>query len=376
MKKWLALWLCTALIGCAACAFAQIPLDVLEYIRNAYPEQELEDYLALPGLQAGEYAFALVRENGVRTLLGFRWREGRMENWLASSSAVPQTDRQASFYRYETGEPVTYVWDEEGEYRHIRGENFGVSIPDEWGEAIESEVYYEWENGAFRLRSYRNRFWDVDVFGDTFFFWDIGNGLRNVIDTDVPRSWNIRDVAFDALPIRAEDIAQKAHHPPEIPRTFDGDPHALCAETYRFAPDQKYPVYNGPGKQYQRAGNGKATVGTNGWIQVFGEHDGYLMIQYAISDDRCRIGWITRDALPRDQAVDRLAFSQDGGYTLSQACVLTDDPLCSRSVLCEVPRGVSVEKMAELGYAWAYVRVTVDGETWWGFLPDELLERE
>jgi len=352
-----------------------MPQDMLAYILKTYQKPQFEDYLALPGLPDGDYGFALVRYHGVRVLLGFRWQGDVMEIWLDSMGAVPQTDRKAEFYHYAAGTEINYIWDEKNEYSYVtQGFNVGVSIPDRWNETIESDVYYEWEGGTFHLRRYRNNFWDADVLGDTFYFWDIGNGLRNVVDSDVSRNWRIQDVSFECLPKRADEISQRADDPPEIPKTYE--PDALFAETYRFAPDKKYPVYNGPGRQYQRAGSGKASVSTNSWIQVFGEYDGWLLIQYALSDMRCRIGWITRDALPKDRFVERLAFAQGDEYTLEEPWTLTDDPLCSHAMLCEVPAGTCVTGMKLLGYAWMYVRVEVDGQTWWGFLPKELLKQE
>lgn len=362
--------------GCSALAQeADVPQDVLEYIQTTYQRPEIEDYLALPGLPDGDYGFVLVRYHGVRSLLGFRWRGGMMEIWLDSMGAVPQTDRRAAFYHYPEGTEIQYIWDDEHAYAYVTcGFNFGVSISDRWNETIESDVYYEWEGDTFHLRRYRNNFWDADVFGDTFYFWDIGNGLRNVVDSDVRRNWRIQDVSFECLPKRADEISQRADDPPEIPKTYE--PGALSAQIYDFASGKKYSVYNGPGKQYQRAGGGKASVSTNSWIQVFGEHDGWLLIQYALSDMRCRIGWITREALPQDCFVEQLAFARGETYTLKEPWTLTDDPLCSHTVLCEVPAGTRVTGMTPLGSAWMYVRMEADGETWWGFLPKELLEQE
>lgn len=361
--------------GCALAQDTDVPKDVLEYIQETYQRPQIEDYLALSGLPDGDYGFALVRYQGIRVLLGLRWQGGMMEIWLDSMGAVPQTDRKAAFYHYPDGTEIQYIWDDENAYAYVtRGFNFGVSIPDRWNETIESDVYYEWEGDTFHLRRYRNDFWDADVFGDTFYFWDIGNGLRNVVDTNVRRNWRIQDVSFDCLPKRADEISQRAEDPPEIPKTYEID--ALSAQTYSFAPGKKYPVYNGPGKQYQRAGNGKASVSTNSWIQVFGEYDGWLLIQYALSDMRCRIGWITRDALPEDSFVEQLVFAADDVYTLDKPLTLTDDPLCSHTVLCEVPAGKSVTGLKMMGYAWMYVCVEVDGEIWWGFLPKEMLGQE
>lgn len=365
------------LVLLCACMPAQaeekaVPEEVQAYICTVYQEPEVEDYLALPSLPDGDYGFALVRSQGIRALMGFRWKDGQMENWLDSMGAVPQTDRKAALYNRKAGTQISYFWDSDDAHQYVSdGYNIGVSVPNEWYEATESEVYYEWMDGSFVLKQYRNHFYDVDIIGDTLYFWDIGGGLRNVIDTDVRQVQDILDVEFEKLPRRAGDISQRADDPPEIPHSYEE--HALYAETYEFVPGCKYPVYNGPGTQYQRAGNGKASVSTNEWIQVFGEYDGWLMIQYAIDETRCRIGWITRDALPEDRHVDQLVFALEERYTLSDPGVLTDDPLCSHTALCSVPTDVFVEGAARLGDGWMYVRVTLNGIIWWGFLPTDIL---
>ncbi|MFR5785697.1 MAG: hypothetical protein ACLUHE_00155 [Christensenellales bacterium] len=49
----------------------------------------------------------------------------------------------------------------------------------------------------------------------------------------------------------------------------------------------------GRGRDYPRAGNGKAAVGTNGWVQVFGQYEGWLLIQYHI-DRQSVPHWLDR----------------------------------------------------------------------------------
>lgn len=347
------------------------PTEVLEYIESRWSVYELEDYLDPVDVTEDNYSFALVWANDTRYLLGFCQENGAMKNWLDSAAAVPQTKRKASLYCYEPGAEMNYIWDSKNEHAYVIGGNIGVSVPNQWHETMESCVYFEWTDECFCLKSYRDHFWDVDIVGDTLYFWDIGNGLRNQVETWVQT--DIRYVDFASLPKRADDIAQDASAEAVIPQAYGEG--VLHAEAYSFEPDQQYPVYNGPGVQYQRAGNGKASVSTNDWIQVFGEYDGWIMIQYAISDERYRIGWITRDALPEDLCVDPLSMQGGDWYTLGEDYELTDDPLSSKAVLCEISKNTQVEGMMKLGYVWTYVRVTMGEETWWGFVPSELLGR-
>ena len=376
MKKLLTVF-CLLLLTCftaGSCGEAAFtpPKDVLEYIEGRWHVYELEDYLEQPDMDEQECSFALVWADDERWLLGFCRENGRLVNWLASTEPVPQTDRRASLYRYGKGMKIGYLWDSDNKYSYTTtGVNIGVEIPDQENESIESHVYYEWENRAFRLKTYSDHYWSVDIVGDTLYFWDIGNGLRNVIHTGRWTDTRISHVDFDQLYKRAGDVPQSAVNPPEIPWTCEEG--ALYAETPSFSPNQKYPVYQGPGNQYGRSGNGKASVSTNDWIQVFGMYDGWLLIQYAVNDTQCRVGWIAGEALPEHRKMNQLAFDEGIWNLVNASCKLTDDPLCSRAEKCLIPEGTRIERLALLGYAWAYVRVETEGKIAWGFLPTDKL---
>ena len=96
--------------------------------------------------------------------------------------------------------------------------------------------------------------------------------------------------AFPKTPDKAREILSE---PPEIP---EGE---LEAEKIKFTGGKKYSVYSGPGENYLRGGNGKAAVSTNDWIQVFGKENGWILIQYDISSDHMRFGYILEKALPK-----------------------------------------------------------------------------
>lgn len=76
--------------------------------------------------------------------------------------------------------------------------------------------------------------------------------------------------------VRVEGTVQKAQgkrsNPPEFPVG------ALSAKMVPFASAQKYEVYQGPGEEYGRNGNGRAIVSTHDRIQVFGREDGWILI--------------------------------------------------------------------------------------------------
>ena len=80
---------------------------------------------------------------------------------------------------------------------------------------------------------------------------------------------------------------------PEIPQG------TLNAEEMPFTPGQTYAVYSAPDSRSIRGAKGRARVSTNGWIQVFGAEGDWLLVQYAITPEHCRIGYIDRNALPK-----------------------------------------------------------------------------
>ena len=123
----------------------------------------------------------------------------------------------------------------------------------------------------------------------------------------------------------------------------------LKAVKGKFTKNKKYDVYQGPAPVlYGRSGNGKGTVSTNGPIYCYGTRNDYLLIEYEISKDKHRYGWIPLEDLPASQADDysMLDFSKHNGmYTcgvITQDTVLTDDPFYSQSAVAHFHAGTSV----------------------------------
>ncbi len=352
---------------------ASVPDEVLEHIESWDPGARLLDYRALPG---GEYAFALIDHGSLRELLGFREENGRLVNWLDTDRAIPQSNLSARFFYSLPGDEYDVLYPG-GETRTLRSDGLNIGVYTTDGESMIEYVSYEYREDGFLLTEYR-RGACVNVIGDELVFFDVGSGYETTVRCYLPR--DIRFTDFSALPgLPDEARLDPAKIPAEgtVPEgtPFEGyDPaHALLARNVSFTPEERFFVYAGPGKQYGRAANGKAAVSTNGWIQVFGEYDGWLMIQYAVGDTRWRIGWITKNALPQGVSVPPLNLIADDVYTLSGPWALTDDPLCSRAKLCTLPGDASVSLLAWLGDDWAYVRTRYRGKTWWGFLPAALL---
>ncbi len=131
----------------------------------------------------------------------------------------------------------------------------------------------------------------------------------------------------------------------------------LTAQAGTFPKNQRYEVYEGPRQEHRRAGSGKAVVSTNGEIMVYGTWMGRMMIEYALDDDRHRIGWIDTDQLPASAltGVPELPFP-DGGFpedytfgVVTGNAIMNDDPLNSRSGRGGLRLGTSVHVLAKLG---------------------------
>ena len=92
-----------------------------------------------------------------------------------------------------------------------------------------------------------------------------------------------------------------------------------------FEKGRRFDVYTGPGTGYFREANGKAMVSTNDWIQVFGEEDGWLLIQYHVSDGKNRFGYIRATQEEACVRVPRLAWTNARAVCHSR--FLTTDPI-------------------------------------------------
>ncbi len=373
MKKWVMVLCAWMLMLCAACAQAnewgtlfEPPQEVLEHIQSRWADYELEDYCEVQGTSKGDYGFALLHKQSERILVGYHRVSGEMKYWLKNAGAVPQGKEKASFYVGEAG------WkDELDQYENPTGKKvyddglyFGLHMLDEIGESYQYGVAYRWQDGMFRLFAYYKGAMDsVTVTDDGLNFFEYANGEQGYVKGKVQR--DIRYVSFNALPTWIDDAKTKLTVAPNLK---DG---AFTAQKVKFTGGQKYPVYTGPGEDYVRSGNGKGLVSTNGWIEVYGQKDGYILIQYSIDSSHYRFGWIDRNALPEGTSVPAMDFAGISADTLSeitQDTFLTDDPLFSQKKLCSLKAGQTVSWLAVLNNDWAYVLVNVNGKMMCGFV--------
>jgi len=149
----------------------------------------------------------------------------------------------------------------------------------------------------------------------------------------------------------------------------------------KFAGGRSYPVYTGPGEHTMRSGKGKGSVSTNDWIQVFGRLGDWIMIQYDISKDRYRIGWIEASALPRgakvetfDRAFEYYALEDMLDNTVLRACSLTDDPFNSREEIAYLEAGTLITEIVYDYEGWSYIRTVINGQEVFGFVPSDCID--
>jgi len=376
MRKILACLLMLLVVPCVALAGAELssgtlaepPKEVRDHLARSFASYELEDYCEIYETPDGDYGFALLKNGAERLLVGYEEQNGKMAYWLKSHSAVMQGQPKAWLNAPLKGEER---FDAEGNVVLTDGLSFSVICLDDEGELYEKYVGYRWENGGFRLTGYKDWtvfYGEVEASDGVLHFknemegWDFGRAYGTV-------QRDLRYVSYDALPKTIEQAKDELTVAPAV------ESFVLVPQKVKFTGGQKFPVYTGPGERFARSGNGKGSVSTNDWIQVFGEYDGWIMIQYDISAEQYRVGWIESSALPKGTGVKGLDLSQLKKPYNTEAvydCELTDDPVNSKKTLARIPKGT---QMTELIYGaidgWSYVVVTIDGETMCGFVPSD-----
>lgn len=171
-------------------------------------------------------------------------------------------------------------------------------------------------------------------------------------------SFNIYD-----FPQTIEEARAKLTNPPVTPTDFY-DPQTITLRT-----NEKYDVFAAPGRDSYRAANGKAVMSTNDWVQVFGEENGWLLVQYDISSDRMRFGYIDASALPKNADVPELIWFTLPEQTINVNTFVTDDPLMSCVSICQLNAGDKVRVLASFDN-WYYIEMTNDyGQLLRGFVP-------
>ena len=291
-------------------------------------------------------AFVAVKQGRTNDLLAFRFdpESGRYVYAWHNAAALPQVEEPIVLALYGDGG---------GQPR------FEARYED--GEAYRLHSYWaQEENGVWNLQTVEIYDPPMLMFIDTareglIRYTDAGWGeLANRRSGKVYGRYqrDLRYFSFSAFPLTLENAREKLSNPPKIPGG------TLYAKEVKFTSGQKYPVYIGPGEEYGRAAGGKASVSTNDWIQVFGEENGYIMIQYDISSEKMRIGFIDASALPKKAAVEELVYEPVDAWTTERA-KLTDDPLGAQTALATIAKDTQLLWLATMG-DWAYVEIDAE----------------
>ncbi|MBQ2928587.1 MAG: hypothetical protein IJD99_00045 [Clostridia bacterium] len=183
-------------------------------------------------------------------------------------------------------------------------------------------------------------------------------------------TYDNRFAAFNIydFPKTLEEAREKLTNPPVTPSDF------YSPVSVDLRPKEKYDVFAAPGRDSYRAANGKAVMSTNDWVQIFGEEDGWVLVQYDISRDQMRFGYVDASVLPRDTEVPQLRWYDLPTQTIKTNTYVTDDPLASRSILCWLNAGDTVQVLSDFG-SWYYVEVTPGtGKTLRGFIPQTAID--
>ncbi len=309
--------------------------------------------------------FVLIRsEKKENVLYCFREEKGKWVRDFFTSSAVPQTGHNMEIFLSCSG----YEWPGDEAYSTPR---LIINQLDQENEYPELCLTFTLESGKWLL----HRVWSYTGYQSMLlknnaisYYTDIeSTTVAGTVRGDFQR--DLRWFSLSALPKTLKEAKTKITSAPELPRSS-----GLIKQDISFSGGQKYEVYSAPDKASLRGGNGKAKVSTNGWIQVFGRENGYILIQYSIDKDHYRFGYISEKALPKKASVNDLHFTETP-VTITQNVNATDDPLYSRAVIASLKQGDRVTLLSFLGDD-AYVEGPSGSTVFRGFVPFSCLAAE
>lgn len=337
-----------------------IPQGVTDYLDGSrWSGWEITGWVNPDGnLSSSACAFAVVKRGRENVLVAFGWKDGKWIYKWYNPTALPQVSA-----------PILLCddWQINDGFSGHRFSSYYIFN----NETMEARCkWVQQKDSSWRLihMSCYNplMFYDTSV-ENALRLYNVGWVMGQETDVWVYGTYqtNLRYFSFSAFPRTVEEAREKLSNPPTIPSG------TLSAQKVSFSGGKKYEVYQGPGEEYGRAGNGKASVSTNDWIQVFGRENGWIMIQYDISSDHMRIGWIPEAALPSSAKVLDLQYTPVTVRTIEQVD-LTDDPLASQASVVVLPADSTVTWLASMG-EWAYVECT-GSQLLRGFVLQEALE--
>ena len=302
--------------------------------------------------------FVLAKDGkGTNVLFCFAWKNNEWKYQFKTSKAVWQGKGEVYIV---TDSQIQDIQTD----RVYKGSILVIGQNSEDGEYAESFcAFMRSKSGVwnlFRMRSINGKGYSM-LFedGSISYFKDVeGSRISGSVQGTYQR--DLRYLNISSIPKTLKSAQSKLTVAPTLPKGSD-----LQAQEVQFKGGKKYEVYSAPSKNSIRGANGKASVSTNGWIQVFGRENGWILIQYSIDSDHYRFGYIEDSSLPKDAAVSWLDFNYitvEAERTVS----VTDDPLYSHNTLTTLQAGETVTWLASVG-DWAYI----EGSNYRGFVPSD-----
>ena len=341
MKKWVIL-LAVMVLAVSVCAIAAADKNINQDLDKAYEEGywncgEMDisgNHLALLQNSAGNVKLYVYRQRN----------NGTWYRWFATREGVPQGTGEAYLASYNSG-------------------TFEVGVKN--GKAVgEYAEYTHTKAGRWLMTTYVNTYngTEVEFKGNTLTY--IGDDDRVLGKVEGTFQRDLQYCHLRNVPRTVGDARAKLTTAPAIPEgTLSED------QSIQFTGNKRFGVYTGPGENYVRANNNKATVSTNGWIQVFGSEAGWILIDYSIDANHYRFGWIPESSLPANATVKEIEWDPINAV-LGRSLNLTDDPLYSQSALVRLNEGTEVTCLGTMG-KWAYVEYWNEAtqELYRGFVP-------
>ncbi len=378
MKRFLSVLLCLALIALPLLLRCVPALAEGADIQTANMPDEVKKFFASSQFDgwtvgaasacviessAGSYYFAVAQKNGSNVLYGFEYKKGQYNYWLKTDKCLPQ-GKGGFIVRFNSG--TTYFAS-----GAVVTFGDGVSITfyreDDEEQADTALIAEVNKSGQFHVRAvFFNHAWDEAYLTSESITYYLDEGSKKATVYGTVET-NLRYFNLSAFPRTIKEARNKLTQAPAIPA---GE---LSAQKIKFTGGQKFPVYSGPGAEYERATNGKASVSTNDWIQVFGSENGYIMIQYALSSSQMRIGYIDQGSLPKSANVSALRFAWEDAE-ITSSTFLTDDPLNSQTRTRTLSVGQQVKWLSTMG-GWVYVEITGSGQPIRGFVPASVIRK-
>lgn len=373
MKRFLSLLLCLLLLVSLAPALAEgadiqaasMPDEVKKFFSSSQFNGCTIGAASVCVIEhsAGRACFAVVQKDGRNTLYGFEYKNNRYNYWLKTDGCLPQGEGGFSLlhtygkHEFASGTTVTY-----GDALEII---FYRADDEEQADTV--LIAEANKNGQFLVRAvFFNHAWDEAYLTPDSVTYCMDEGSRKATVFGTVET-NLRYFSLSAFPRTIQEARNKLTQAPAIPA---GE---LSAQKIKFTGGQKYPVYSGPGMEYERAANGKASVSTNDWIQVFGSENGYILIQYALSASQMRFGYIDQSSLPKSASVSALRFAWEDAE-ITSSTYLTDDPLNSQTRVRTLSAGQQAKWLSTMGN-WVYVELTGSGQPIRGFVPASAIRK-